>query len=76
MGTETDLYVLPSEVSKFQQIYGGNVYPLDDHIAGITDGIQADEILSPLYDLQGRRLDGQLINKGIYIQNGRKVVVR
>ena len=76
MGTETDLYVLPSEVSKFQQIYGGNVYPLDDHIAGITDGIQADEILSPLYDLQGRRLDSQPTNKGIYIQNGRKVVVK
>ena len=31
---------------------------------------------STLYDIQGRRLDGQPTNKGIYIQNGKKVVVK
>ena len=31
--------------------------------------------LTPVYDLQGRRLNGQP-QRGLYIQNGRKVVVK
>ena len=32
--------------------------------------------VNSFFDLQGRRLDGQPRNKGIYIQNGKKVVVK
>ncbi len=47
----------------------------------ISDGISAPQNASKItssfpYDLQGRRLDSQPTNKGIYIQNGKKVVVK
>ena len=32
--------------------------------------------VNSFFDLQGRRLNGQPTNKGIYIQNGRKIVVK
>ena len=38
--------------------------------------IATREESSVIFDLQGRRLDGQSRNKGIYIQNGKKIVVK
>jgi hypothetical protein len=37
---------------------------------------QAPRSTAPCYDLSGRRLEGQPSRKGIYIQNGRKLIVR
>ena len=35
-----------------------------------------NETISDCYTVDGRRLDGQPTNKGIYIQNGKKVVIK
>jgi hypothetical protein len=38
--------------------------------------IELHQLSGSVYDLQGRRLDGLPTNKGIYIQNGKKIVVK
>ena len=75
MGTETKVYVQPSEVEKFQNVYQGMVYPLTDEMNGITDITCVVGSSTELYDLQGRKLSS-MPAKGIYIQNGKKYVVR
>ena len=57
--------------------------PNDLHFVAIylaeTNAIYTAAITSPtisLFDLQGRRLDNQPTNKGLYIKNGKKVVVK
>lgn len=75
MDTQTKVYVQPSEVEKIQKVYQGTVYPLPDEINGISETISPISNSPELYDLIGRRLNG-IPQKGIYIRNGRKVVVR
>ena len=45
-----------------------------------TTGIEAIDngqlTIDNWYDLNGRRLDGKPTKKGVYIQNGKKVVVK
>lgn len=44
-----------------------------------TTGIHAQESVTddaPWYDLSGRRIEGRPTKKGVYIQNGRKVVIK
>ena len=48
---------------------------LDDGSTGI-DRPSSNTTNQTTFDLQGRRLDGQPINRGIYIQNGKKIVVK
>lgn len=51
--------------------------PIDVSTASITMYKAQDlDISHSIFDIQGRRLDGQPTNKGIYIQNGKKVVVK
>jgi hypothetical protein len=75
MGTETKVYVQPSQVLDFQNVYQGMVYPLTDEMNGITDITCVVGSSAELYDLQGRKLSS-MPAKGIYIQNGKKYVVR
>ena len=77
MGTRTEIYVLPSEVEKFQAIYGGAVYPLSfsNQPAGISDVNQSVITSTDFYDLQGRHITGTP-SKGVYIENGRKRMVK
>ncbi len=51
--------------------------------SGETTGIGAPSLTLPegkepqvVYDLQGRRMDGSRLNKGVYIMNGKKQVVK
>ena len=46
---------------------------LDTAIRSVASAIP--EVSSDLYDLQGRRLNAQP-TKGVYIQNGKKVVIK
>ena len=76
MDDATILYVQPSEIEKFKNLttFHGTVLPLEEY----TD-VKPIELHQPSYsvfDLQGRRLDSQPTNKGIYIQNGKKVVIK
>lgn len=84
MGTQTKVYVQPSEVGKFQAVYRGKVYPIPDQTGGIVDTVFFGTTPHTLYDLQGRRVaDGSefqgysfRLPKGIYIQGGKKVVIK
>jgi len=71
----TKIYVLPSEVERYQSIFGGTFYPLPP--ADRTQDIRLieDSRVSPAeaFDLQGRRLNAEP-KHGVYIKNGKKVV--
>ena len=75
MGTETKVFVQPSQVWDFRGAYRGWVYPLPNETDGVTNIAGAVDVSSGLCDLQGRKLHGKP-TKGIYIQNGKKYVVR
>ena len=72
MDDATILYVQPSEIEKFKEVFHGTVLPLEEY----TDvkPIELHQPSSSVFDLQGRRLDSQPTNKGLYIQNGKKYV--
>ena len=75
MGTETKVYVQPSQVEVFQSVYKGGVYPLPNQTDGVSNIVGAVDVSSELFDLQGRKLHGKP-TKGVNIQNGKKYVVR
>ena len=75
MGTKTVVYVPDSEVEKYKKIYDGPVYPLSSSMTGIYIVTSSSETQPTLHDLQGRRLS-QKPAKGVYIQDGKKVVVK
>ena len=56
MGTQTKVFVQPSEVEKFQAAYRGKVYPLQQ--AAQVEGVHGEDNTNPskLYDLSGRRV--------------------
>jgi hypothetical protein len=74
MGTDTKVYVQPSEVEKFQRVYKGKVYPLPDQEDGISDIIHPTSNSYDLFDLSGRRVVNP--KRGIYIQGNKKIVKR
>ena len=75
MGKKTKVFVQPSEVEKYQEVYSGTVYPLPDLTDGISDIIHSQNSQSEWFDLQGRRLNGEP-SRGIYIHNGQKRIVK
>ena len=74
MDTSTVIYTPASQVEKIKEFYSGVVLPLEEY----TDvkPIELHQPSSSVFDLQGRRLDSQPTNKGLYIQNGKKVVIK
>lgn len=79
MDDEVVIYVQQSEIEKLKseliklKSFTGTVLPLENYHAGIENTV-AECVGSPYaYDLHGRRLASPPA-KGIYIQNGRKVV--
>ena len=50
-------------------------YKKEELIAGIESPVVSSAASAPLYDLQGRRLSAKPV-KGMYIQDGRKYVVK
>ncbi len=75
MGTQTMVFVQPSEVEKFKKIYKGPVYPISDEMSGISDFTLPEDNSSALFDLQGRQIFGEP-SRGIYIHGGKKIVVK
>jgi len=69
----TTVYVQPSEIEKFKQVFSGTVLPLDKYTNIDNVNIKENYSNSILYDLQGRRINGQP-QKGMYIQGGQKYV--
>ena len=75
------IYVLPTELERYQQWYKGQVLPLGTYAYDSTVGIATPpsrpcrSAASPLFDLQGRRFSVQP-QRGVYIQDGRKKVAK
>ena len=74
MDDATILYVQQSEIEKFKRVFSGTVLPLEEYTDNIEQ-IVIHQSSVPLYDLQGRQLSDNP-SKGIYIQNGKKFVVK
>ena len=74
MDTSTTIYTLTSQVEDLKKIYKGEVLPLEEYIDGIEQ-VKLRQPSSISFDLQGRRLNDKP-SKGIYIQNGKKVVIK
>ena len=53
-----------------------SIVPIDDITAIVPQNVQPSSAtdMQPLYDLQGRQIQRSTLRKGVYIQNGRKVV--
>ena len=71
------VYVPATEVEECKKYFSGVVLPLEDDATLIKSCDMAAQCQrdSIFYDLQGRRISGQP-KAGIYIRDGRKVVVR
>lgn len=75
MTSKPTLYVPESEIEYIKTLYKGPVLPLSsaEQTVGISDVNKSNATDS--YDLQGRRLNDKS-TKGVYIENGRKVVIK
>lgn len=74
MDTSTIIYTPASQVEKIKKIYDGAVLPLEKYISGILSTKSSPDKPSPVYNLQGRLAPTP--QKGIYIQNGKKIIVK
>jgi hypothetical protein len=74
MDTSTIIYTPASQVEKIKKIYDGAVLPLEKYISGILSTKSSPDNPSPVYDLQGRQTPTP--QKGIYIRNGKKIIVK
>ena len=74
MDDATILYVQQSEIEKFKKVFSGTVLPLEEYTNSIEQ-VKLHQPSTSAYDLQGHRLNN-IPSKGVYIQNGKKVVVK
>ena len=70
----TKIYVLPSEVERYESIFGRTFYPLpsSEQPQNIRE-LTTTPAVSPIFDLQGRRLATEP-KHGVFIRKGKKVV--
>ena len=68
------LYVQSSEMDRYKDIFPGTILPLEDYQSGIQAPTSLKDQSHPIYDLNGQRIDQP--KKGIYIQNGKKIVIK
>ena len=73
MDNEATAYVQQSEIEKFKSLFPGTVLPLETYSSIVGNQKPKSVSNSSAYDLQGRRIDSPAA-RGVYIQNGRKVV--
>ena len=75
MNEDAVIYVKKSEIEKFKKVFSGTVLPLEEYVASDikSPGVN-DADTSSFYDLTGRPVAAPA--KGIYIQNGKKVMVK
>jgi hypothetical protein len=66
-GAETDYRLAPGSITFSVTV---------TEASGISSVASDTSARGVMYDLQGRRLNGQPVRKGIYIQNGRTVIVK
>ena len=75
MDTSTVIYTPASQVEKIKEFYSGVVLPLEEYTSGICTTECSSEKNTSVYGIHGSRYQGTP-TKGLYIQNGKKVVVK
>ena len=75
MDEATVMYVQQSEVEKFKKVFPGTVFPLESYDeTGMKPLENTLSDNSYIFDLQGRRIQGEPAKKGVYLKNGKKYV--
>ena len=75
MEESTVMYVQQSEVDKFKKVFSGKVLPLESYTGtGVNPLRNSLSTTANVYNLQGRRIQGEPQRKGVYIRGGRKYV--
>lgn len=74
LSKSTVIYTLRSQIDSFANYFSGNIRSLEDYETVGMQTLLSTKGCYSLYNLQGRRI--QNFAKGIYIRNGRKVVVK
>ncbi|MBR5039169.1 MAG: leucine-rich repeat domain-containing protein [Prevotella sp.] len=69
------LYVPATEIDRYKDVFSGKILALDEYQTGIQAPTSANDDTGLIYDLSGRRVQGTP-KKGVYIQNGEKVVIK
>ena len=79
LSNETVVYAYTSEISLIEEVFSGVVLPIEEYIDGIAapvEGYMPEDVGSSIYNLSGRIIENRKLPKGVYIQNGRKFVVK
>jgi hypothetical protein len=70
------LYVPVTEIDRYKELFTGTVLPLEEYGTGIQSQTTTKfDPANSIYDLSGRKVQGTP-QKGVYIQGGKKHVVR
>ena len=64
-------FAIPSDLKVANVSVGGVVTSIKS-----IEGADADGADAPVYNLQGQRVDGKQLQRGIYVRNGRKFIVK
>lgn len=75
MNESANVYVLASEIDRYKDLYAGTVLPIEKYTTDIPVTPFFSGNPSATFDLQGRRLSAAP-QKGVYIQDGKKKLVR
>ena len=70
------IVVQGGEADNYNFTYINGTLTVKEDPSAIVDVNADTDSTGPVYDLNGRRIEGQSLRKGIYVQNGRKRVVR
>ena len=74
MNGQTTLYVLQSEIDRYKKVFSGKVLALDEYQTGIQAPTIVNDDTGLIYDLSGIRVVQP--RKGVYIKNGKVVVIK
>ena len=73
LGEATKIYVPSAELERYKNKYNREFFPLEDYTTGVQETKSLSDMPSPMYDLSGKTYH-RTNAKGIYIQNGKKIV--
>ena len=75
MDEEAVVYVRKTEIEKFQKVFSGTILPLEEYHTSDINELDTKTFKSLYtYDFTGAQMPASPI-RGIYIQNGKKVLV-
>jgi len=74
INTSTTLYVPSTEIDIYTDIYSGTILPIESY--DTIHKLPVRQIINNRYDLSGRHLSSPPTRKGVYVRDGRKVLVK